>query len=157
MYDDATVKTALLLVAALLSAACASSDGFIDETVHMCDPGDPISIEAGAETDDDSMTGPGEAIIPSRIVFRVRVSNNSRDEVEVRSIRVDQPTGGTPIFVFDNAQRQFKEVIPEGEDHTFEIPSTGKWSRRNTTSRAVEVNVTVGLANGDVYRCRFAV
>jgi hypothetical protein len=156
------MKTALLpvaLLSALFIAACASSNGgFVNDDIHMCAPGDPITIEAGVERQDLGMD-PRGINSTEQLMVRVRVTNLTDDEIEVVSIRTEQ-SSETSAYRIENSYREFKEKIAEGEDHVFEIPSRGQNMTAGAgyvTSRRVELTVAVSLANGDVYRCRFAV
>lgn len=157
------MKTALVLVVtlliALLTAACASSNGgFVNDDIHACAPGDPVTIEAGVERLELGMD-PRGINSTEQLTIRVRVTNLTDDEIEVVSVRTDQ-SSETSAYRIENAYREFKETIAEGEDHIFEIPSRGQNMTTGAgyvTSRRVELTVAVSLANGDVYRCRFAV
>lgn len=149
------MKTALVLLAVLLTAACASKDGFEGESVHACAEGDLIMIEAGVSTGGDEF----ESSMPHQITLLVRVSNNSHEDIEVQSIRVDPAAHRT--YRIDNAYREFNQVVKEGFDHTFEIPSRGEWIGRQERdlilggSGVPEAVVSVALTNGPVHRCRF--
>ncbi|HYI13170.1 MAG TPA: hypothetical protein VEK57_29250 [Thermoanaerobaculia bacterium] len=153
------MKTALVLLALLLTASCATTkDGFVNDTIHQCAPGDPVSIEAGVEALDGDL-GDRSEITTERLMVRVRVTNLTDDDIEVTAIRTEQ-NSETTAYRIENAYRKFNETIPEGEDHIFEIPSNGQRTRTSpgyVTTRRVELTVTVQLASGDVYRCRFAV
>jgi hypothetical protein len=81
------------------------------------------------------------------------------DDVTVKSIRI-QPIRQN-VDEIDAASKTFDQLIPEGEDHVFEIP-TGELSRSTHFDRKilggssrVEFSVRVELANGDSYHCAF--
>lgn len=154
----ARMRRVLPLLLVLLSAACASKDGFVDSTVTECGPGAALGIEAGF----DSTSSPSDRIDTQRTML-VQVSNNSHQEVTVKSVRVDPMQLNRDVaYELTGGARDFSQVIPEGGDHTFEIPMS---SRRNTQqdprftggTRVYELDVvvTVALEQADSYRCRF--
>jgi hypothetical protein len=155
------MRSATALLTLFLLAACASSDGFVDETVKTCGPGDLLQIEAGM----DPQSSPIEQL-SSRLTMLVEVANNSNEDVTVKFVRVDPiSTSRDSLIELDNGSRDFGEVVAQGDAHTFEVPLTarrrgGPLQQRATGNvRAAEfdVAVTVGLSSGDSYRCRFRV
>lgn len=150
------MRLAAPLLLALLLPACSSSTDLIDQRSLGCDPGQDVSIQAG-------LNGAREQGMGSdRLDVVVEVSNNSHDEVTVTFVRVDQGNAGEAPYRIENSYRRFDQVIPEGEDHTFELPTTGRINPQSSTrsissSQGIEMIVTVGLSNGDSYRCVFAV
>ncbi len=147
----------ILAISLLLLSACASNDGFIDEQMHLCEPGDPIEIMAGVLEPDVSMGG--------RMTVVVEVSNNSNEDVTVDTIRIDpQPSVANDQRVqydFQGGSRDFDREIKEAETETFEVPVTIRLRDPVLTGQsrgitiAVEAAVMVKLANGDASRCRF--
>lgn len=149
------VKTLLLL----LLAACGSSSnptGIAESSVIKdCEHGDVQVVvalngaRAGMERTEDRMT------------FSVEVSNNSREDITVKAIRVEPVRGVNPTYQLDNTYRAFDQLIPENEDREFELPITGRTVMRDprltTTSDAgwLQLAVTVLLEGGTSYRCRF--
>jgi hypothetical protein len=151
------MKTALLLLVLFFTAGCASKDGFEGESVHACGPGDLVTIEAGVDLQGYNQM----ENMPARIMILVRVSNNSHEDIEVKFVRIDPLSQDNAVYRIENAYGEFSQVIKEGDDHIFEIPSTGQYMpryEREVISRGgvPEAAVSVGLANGPVYRCRFA-
>ena len=149
------MKRAITLLSLLLSAACASNDGFVKEN-SACGPGSPIGIEAGW----DSQTSPMERAVDNRMTLLVRVANNSDEDITVKAIRADPMTAfKETAFEIERGSQDFNKVIAEGEDSTFEIPmmSRRRMQDRTTGVRAsgVDVTVTVVLEPEKVVRCPF--
>ena len=148
------MKRAIVLLSLLL-AACASNDGFVDQ-VDGCDPGSPIGLEAGWDTQTPMM----ERIGGDRLTLLVRVSNNSDREITVKGIRAD-PLGvdRDSRFEIERGSRDFDKLIAEGDDATFEIPMMSRrvMQDRTTGVRAsgVDVAVTAVLDSEKSVRCRF--
>lgn len=151
------MKTILGISLLLLLSACATGDGFVDDQIHQCEPGDPIELAAGVLEPDPSPDG--------RLTVLVEVANNSNEDVTVQQVRVDpysMMNGERQPLDFQGGARTVNREIKEGEDETFEVPVTvrlrdamnmGGPSRG--TTYAVDATVTVKLANGDASRCRF--
>jgi hypothetical protein len=148
------MKRALALL--LLSAACASNDGFISDDVKQCEPGSPVTIEAGW---DAQSVGTGERG-SDRLTMLVQVSNNSSEDITVKFVRADPLMfDRDTAYELEGGARDVNKVIAEGKDATFEIPMI---SRRRMQNRApgvmaseVDVAVTVVLESKESYRCRF--
>ena len=149
------MKRALLL-SLILTAACASKDGFVDHSTQNCAPGSEIGIQAGWDARGSTYeTG------TNRLTLMVEVANNSNHEVTVKRIYVD------PMMMREDAPWELErgavdpmKVIPEGEAATFEVPMIAKrrmFERRNviSTTSGAEVAVTVLLEPEQTYRCRF--
>jgi hypothetical protein len=152
------MKRALTLLSLFLCAACASKDGFIDDTRQNCGPGAEIGIRAGWD-----QQGSANEIGRNRLTMLVEVANNSDHEITVKRIFVD-PLGmqqDSPYAIERGAADPMK-VIAEGDASTFEIAMAATRQfvpRRNTisTSSGVEMTVTVLLEPEQTYRCRFEV
>lgn len=149
---------ALAFAVALVGASggCTSSDDFIDNRVMDCESSE-IMIRVGIQ-------GPGVSmeLIEDRLKMLVEVSNNSRNDIVVKWVRVDQLMTESAPFRFDNSYRAFDQTVAEGEDHLFELPTQGRGAG-NVNQGLIRgeaqlmVGVSVGLASGDQYRCQFAV
>lgn len=149
------MKSAVCL-AAILLAGCASRDGFIDQESIECAPGQPVSIQVGV---DFSHTARMERA-DDQFSILVQVSNNSHDEVTVVRIRTEQAFESRASYQLDAQSRRFNETISPGEQHVFEIPTTGRVLVRPDEyprAQAPVVTVRVALANGDEYRCAFQI
>lgn len=149
------MKTSALLPLLLLVAACASSDGFIDERVLDCAPGQDVTIQAGIDTPGVQMER-----IDDQLTLLVEVANNTHDEIVVTFIRAEQVKDDAQMYRIESGYGKFDQTIEEGGDHVFRIPMTGRMiaARENRTMRlknAFQMSVSVGLSNGDVYRCLF--
>lgn len=152
------MKLAAPFALALLLLSCTSATDVIDERTLDCSPGQDLSIMAGI-----GGQGAREHAMDDRIEILVDVANNSHEEVTVSFVRVDQTMRDEAPFRIENSYRKFDQVIPEGEDHTFQLPTRGSAVPQDprrviggSASQGVEVVVTVGLTNGDSYRCQFA-
>jgi hypothetical protein len=149
------MKRAITLLSLLLSAACASNDGFVKEA-DRCGPGSLIGIEAGW----DSQASPVERLGDNRMTLLVRVSNNSDEDITVKAIRADPMTAfRDTMYELERGSQDFNTLIAEGDDSTFEIPMTSRRriQDRTTGVRAsgVDVTVTVVLDSGKTVRCPF--
>jgi hypothetical protein len=143
----------------LLAAACASPTAVIRNTFD-CSPGQDLEIRAGMGDPQRS----GERI--GQYMFLVEVANNSNQDLTVKSILVEaDPSArrrGSELAI-ERAQKTFNETIPEGTEHVFELPATsfgsgvGRSLEEQTMPGPIEFYVTVGLTNGDAYRCPFSV
>jgi len=151
-------KTSALLSILLLLSACASRDmDFIDQRTLDCESGQEVSIQAGLD-----IASRGAEVSDDMLTMLVDVGNNSHDEIIVKFIRVDQMQDEQEPYRLQNGYGSFEQTIPEGESHVFKIPMTGRLSgvRSGQTIRSrrgLDLNVRVGLANGDVYHCKFLV
>jgi hypothetical protein len=149
------MRTALPLL--LLLAGCASQPDFIDETVALCEPGQPIDFRVGLDRPeiDVSMSDRHANVV-------VEVANNSDAEVTVRSIRVEQTAlENSRGYRIDPVFREFDQTIEEGKDHLFRLPVVGRLgsddlSRMQRSAGTLSAWVTVSLSNGEAYRCQFA-
>lgn len=142
-------------VAVTLLVSCASSTGVIDRRYLDCESGHDVSIATGLDAPLLHEDGTED-----RFKVLVEVSNNSHDDVVVKSVRVDQRTDESTTYVVERGYGEYDQVIPPGKDHTFELAVAGRAARRSSRSlnesRAIELVVSVVLENGDHYRCLFA-
>lgn len=150
---------ALFAIAFLVSCASSSTD-IIDSRSLQCGPGQDIDIMAGM--DKSSV----ENRMDDRVQLLVNVSNNSHQELTVMSIRAEQVRTDETRVLIDAGTRQFNQVLPEGKEHTFELPlfarlreltERDRLRERENRDRGIEMVVTVQLSNGDSYRCAFDV
>jgi len=147
------------LLSIFLIAGCGSSSSSFDipenRVITDCEHGD-VSIRVG-------FAGPKTAQerIEDQIMFDVEVSNNSRQIVTVKAIRVEQTMTETARYRLGHTYRAFNETILEDEEHVFELPMTGfasvDYSGREMRSDSMSFAVTVVLEGGDAYRCLFSV
>ncbi|HYH07210.1 MAG TPA: hypothetical protein VEK11_09165 [Thermoanaerobaculia bacterium] len=155
------MKQSALLFAILLLTACASSnDGFVDQSSHGCAPGNPVEVEAGLDMP------AGIDSFGNTATAHVQLSNNSDDDVTVKSIRVDPRINAQVRYQLDNGYLDVNQVLKEAESEQYEIPLT---VRRNSPTMAddprrtdgrttsADLAVTVVLSNGEAYRCQFRV
>lgn len=144
------------LPALLLLFACASGDGFIDDQVHDCESG-PIAIRVGIDSGGSSMMGGTE----THDVL-VEVANNSDEDVVVDSVRIDPQQ--RQDFEITAQMIRPDQTVAEGGEHVFEVPLTirpidmnRRLDPRRGFSGVIDVSVSVGLSDGETYRCRFRV
>ncbi len=143
----------------LLIAACASSSKIADSNTLDCEHGE-IQVRVGLEG-----SGIGMERTEDRRTLHVEVSNNSREDIVVKAIRVDSVPRMQATYQLDNSFRTFNERIAENGDHQFELPMTGRALRRNPQQQdasseqpgLLELAVTVVLEGSDSYRCKFLV
>lgn len=149
------MKRAITLLSLLLSAACASNDGFVKNPASACGPGSPIGVEAGW----DAPTSMTERMGNDRLTLLVRVSNSSDGDVTVKGVRADPLVDRDTMYEIERGSRDFDTLIAEGDDSTFEIPmmSRRRMQDRTTGVRAsgVDVTVTVVLDSEKSVRCQF--
>ena len=137
----------------LFLTACASGDGFVDQGVDNCAPGDELELQAGIGQ--ASMFGDGRATVA------VEVSNNSSDDVTVNLVRVDPQSPDVTRYEAMGGSLTAPQEIKEGESHTFEVPITLRIKdqmngpRQRGFTVAVEAAVTVKTTSGISSRCRF--
>jgi hypothetical protein len=150
------MKRAPLLLSLFLFAACASKDGFIDNTAQNCGAGAEIGIRAGW----DNQTATNETG-RNRLTMLVEVANNSDHDITVKRIYVDplaMQQEDSPYEVERGAADPMK-VIAEGDASTFDIAmavTRRLFDRRTMSTRSgVEMTVTVLLEPEQTYRCRF--
>ncbi len=147
-----------LLPLLLFAAACASSSssdfGIAENRVLDCD--NEIEIRAG-------FMGPGTQLerVSDRVTVVIEVANNSKRDIVVKWIRVEQVHTDSAPYRLENGYRTFNQPIAEAEDHQFELPMNGR-GVRDPTGRALQSDdlllaVTVSLEGGDSYRCQFGV
>ena len=145
---------ASLAIALLLS--CASATDVIDQQHLGCDPGQDISIMAGVDA-------PGLHMDGTRDQFDaiVEISNNSHEEVTVKTIRVEQVANDSSPYLVETGYGKYDQVIPAGKDHTFKVQLRGRAAQNATralrSQPGLEIAVNVALTNGDSYLCRFDV
>lgn len=144
---------ASLAIALLVS--CASATDVMDDRQLGCDPGQDISIMAGVDAPGLHMDGTHD-----QFDAIVEISNNSHEEVTVKTIRVEQVENESSPYLVESGYGKYDQVIPEGKDHAFKIPLTGRAAQNTRSLRAqpgLELSVHVVLTNGDSYLCRFVV
>ncbi len=152
------MKTSVLVPLSLfLLAACASRDGFIDQQVLECGPGQPVTIQAGLDAQGPRMEG-----VDDQHSLIVLVGNNSHEEITVKFIRVEQHPDATAVYRFSGGRGNFDRAVAEGAEEEFKIPMTGRpirpeFEAQVRSGAAVSLDVTVGLSNGDQYRCAFEI
>lgn len=142
------------LLFALLFTACASSDGFVDDSSHLCGPGQPIEIEAGLDIAGGSgFTGTAD------VTAHVQLSNNSDEDVVVKSIRIDPQGDSQSPLQLDGGGITVNRELEEGKSEQFEVSLTARTrtDRRAVGPTSLAFSVTVILADGDSYRCPFRV
>ena len=141
------------LFAIALAAACSSSD-LIDKRTLDCDSGQDIEVRVGI---DGSTYVEGR---DARFDVLVEVANNSHEEVTVDFIRIEQPSDTGARYRIESSYRKFGQLIEEGKDHTFALPTTGQPltldPRVIRSPGGTEIYVNVALTNGDLYRCAFS-
>lgn len=154
------MKVTALLSVLLLSAACASNDGFVKDTVKTCQPGADLEIQAGI----DAGTSTNERF-DDQLEMLVEVSNNSHEDVTVKTVRVD-PSQADSSRGMDvvGGSKEFNEDVPEAQSKMFEIPIPvrrrgvlGPQSPARVTAQWVDFAVTVVLSDGEAYRCSFRI
>lgn len=147
-------RAAFLLT--LMLASCASSDGFIDETSQQCEPGQPVFIELGVDLSRASrLEG-----VDDQITILVQISNNSHEEITVLRVATDQAFDNSAYYRVEPQSRRFNQTIAGGEQHVFELPTTGRLLARPQELRYSQppvLGVRVRLANGDEYHCRYQI
>ena len=152
------MKTSVLLPLSLfLLASCASRDGFIDQQTLECGPGQAVTIQAGLDAQ-----GPRMEVMDDQHSLVVLVGNNSHEEIVVKYIRVDQHPDATATYRFSGGRGSFDRTVGEGAEEEFKIPMTGRpirpeFETQVRSGAAVSLDVTVGLSNGDQYRCAFEI
>jgi hypothetical protein len=156
------MKPSALLLAIFFLTACASSnDGFVDDSAHTCtESGQKIEIEAGLQ-----MPGAGLEQFSANAIAHVQLSNNSDDDVVVKSIRVDPRLNNAVDYELQQGFLEVNGVLKEAESEQYEIPlmvrDRGAFGddprNRNTRSTTADLSVMVVLANGETYRCQFRV
>lgn len=153
------MKTLVLLCAAAFLAACASSDGMVADRVLDCSSGQDLMVRVGANR--PQTLGGESSPLGDQFEMLVELSNNSHRDILVDHVRVEQYYSGMdrPAYQLESGYKKVDQVIDEGKDITVEIPMNGRWMQQ-TGARSVipdrlELLVTVGLAEGDAYRCVF--
>jgi len=147
-----------VLVSFLFFAACASSNGgFIDQQTFDCGPGQLVTIQAGLDSSNPHMEG-----MDDQHTLLVSVGNNSSEDIVVKFVRVDPLPESNATYRLNSSSRTFNQTIAEGDEGELKIPLTGRSTRAELEARErlaseVSLSVTVGLANGDQYRCVFSI
>lgn len=148
--------SAALLLSLFLLASCASRDGFIDQQTLECGPGQAVTIQAGLDAQSPRMEG-----MDDQHALIVLVGNNSHEEIVVKYVRVSQRPDSTATYRFSGGSRTFDEAVAEGAEGEFKILMTGRPIRPEVeamrSDAAISLDVTVGLSNGDQYRCAFEI
>jgi hypothetical protein len=153
------MKTIALLSSILLFASCGSSTDFAHPDIQ-CSPGQEVGIEAGLQT--PRPTG-AELSNERDVQLLVQVSNNSHHDFTVARVRVEQLYREDAPYAFDDVYREVNVTIPEGEDHLFELPTSGRWTAMadrdpmSVRSSSLSLAATVELASGEKYHCRYSV
>ncbi|HJQ38964.1 MAG TPA: hypothetical protein VKB93_17650 [Thermoanaerobaculia bacterium] len=143
----------------LVLAACASSSKLADRNTLDCEHGE-VQVRVGLEGSSIGMERTED-----RRMLHVEISNNSREDIVVKAIRVDSIPRMQATYQVDNTYRTFNERIAENGDHEFELPMTGRALRRDPRGQSVdsetpgllELSVTVLLEGNDSYRCSLLV
>lgn len=147
----------LTLLSVLLLAACGSSSSFgiADEKTHTdCEHG---GVQVGI-----GLSGPGSTNerFDNRMMITVLVNNNSREDIVVKAIRVEQTNRDMSDYQVEDTYRAFNETITEDDDHVFELPTQARSQfvagRQSLTADALHFAVSVYLED-ESYRCTFAV
>lgn len=154
----------LLALALLVFAACSSSDGLITSAAIEGGPGQPISVSVGIDEGvslaPPPMRGMDNTMPPpeQQLTLKVEVSNLSDGPLTVHRILASQPSGDS-AFHISSTSRVFDLEIPEGKDHLFDLPVTGRAVRPTSSNESIElvVRVVVELSNGDSYYYSFAI
>lgn len=149
------MKILRLLFVPLLFA-CASGDGFVDETARSCAPGDPIEINAGF----DASSGGGS--YDERLSLLVEIANNSDADIVVNTIRVDPVNSmqGNQRYELNGGRIEPRRTIAEADASMFEVPMSARRLTEHAPpafSGVAEVAVIVEVDGGTLYRCRFRV
>lgn len=146
-----------LLPLLLLAAACASSSsdfGMPENRVLDC--GNEIEVRAGFQAPGTQLERASE-----RVTAVIEVANNSKRDIVVKWIRVEQIHTDSAPYRVENGYRTFNQPIAEAEDHLFELPLNGRGVRdltgRSLHSDDLLLAVTVSLESGESYRCQFGV
>jgi hypothetical protein len=143
-----------LLAALLLLAGCASSDGLIDTRTLDCGPGQDVTIGVALNTPSAGMEGTDD-----RLTTSVEVGNNSHEDIIVKAIRVESSDPGRRSrYAIDNSYRKFDKVVAPGDAEVFELPTSGRVVMQPQSvpyGGTLDLLVSVYLANGDQYRCKF--
>lgn len=147
------MKPAAVALAVLLAAACASPTAVVDKRVFRCGPGQDIDVRAGL--DDGSINRE----IAGQLQYLVEVANNSHHDVTVSAIRVTPRfKWNEPVEGIESAVMSFDQLIPENDEHVFELPANASGPRsfeRQIERQEIEFAVIVSLSNGDSYHCSF--
>jgi hypothetical protein len=148
----------IALCSILLFAACSSSDGLIDKRSLECGPGAAIEIEAGL----DSPRVRGTELRDDNITLLVEVTNNSHEDITVRNIYAEQLSTQDANYLLDRGHLAPNATLSEDDSRTFKLPVSGRPvpnfdPRRARGGDELVLALTVELANGDSYRCRFSV
>ncbi len=136
----------------LLAAACASPTAVVDERTFRCGPGQDIEVRAGL--DDGSINHE----IGGQLMYLVEVANNSHRDLTVSYLRIEPHAKfGEPIEGVESAAKTFDQLIPENDEHVFEIPANSgpRAFDQRPDRREIEFLVVVTLSNGDSYHCSF--
>ncbi len=145
------MKKALVLVV-LFAAACASPTAVMDKRVFRCGPEQDIEVRAGL--DDGSINHE----VGGQLTYLIEVANNSHGDLTVSYIRIEPHFRfNEPIEGVEGAAKAFDQLIPENDEHVFELPTNASGPRSATqlARREIEFGVVVTLSNGDSYHCSF--
>lgn len=146
----------LCAVLVLLSAACASKDGFVEDRVNACKEGEKVSLRAGIS----QQSRPGERI-PGQLDVIVEVANNSGEAITVDYVRVEpMPMDDDSAYEISGGQSNDDRAIADGEAATFDIVMTALLRSRSMneprlSGSVLDSSVVVGLKDGQTFRCRF--
>lgn len=147
-----------LLFAPLLALflGCSSGTGIIHDQREGGE-GAPIEVLL---TSRSGLAGPATGMgTPSSIDFQVEVTNISDADVVVERISVYQPNETTDPYRVTPVFGRYKELIEPGNEHVFELKSSGRQVRildRGEKSSVV-MRVGVSLKSGDQYSFSFEV
>lgn len=146
-------RTLMLL---LLFAGCASRDGFVDERIRDCAAGQELSIDLHLNMPKMMTERSGDDL-----TVVVSIANNSTRDVEVKSIRVEPGFTAQERYALESSFSEFHQVIEAGDDEQFELPVRGQAGTRDNLRRtgndAIEIVLSVYMADGDTYRCSYDV
>ena len=148
----------IALLSILFAASCASSSTGFDNPNLQCGPGQEVGIEAGLQA---PRMG-AELSSQSDVQVVVQISNNSHHDFTVARVRAEQLYRDDAPYAFDDVYREVNLTIAEGQDHLFELPTTGRWTAladRDPMSvrSSLTLAATVELSSGETYHCRFSI
>lgn len=149
-----------LVFALFVLTGCGSSTDLIEtESILCAEMGNEISVGLYAAESDRVPAGARQQ---QGVTLKVEVSNNSHQDVVVKSI-VLSPTDPRARIKLNTAHANFNQEIAEGKEHVFTLRTTGTWQTdqwvnvSDRPSGSVEVESRVELTSGQIYRCRFEV
>jgi hypothetical protein len=159
VYDGAVKRLTLLPLLLILAACGSSKDQFGIAKTNFLEDCQHGGVEIMVGLSGQGTTGEDRS---DPMTFNVEVANNSRQDIVVKTIRVEVRPSETITYRLDNTYRQFNQTIAENEEHVFELPTAGHGAptdprRQGSGSSAIDLLVSVTLEGGDEYRCRYQV